>query len=367
MELEKTIKKSLKSLHLSAKILIVGAILSAVFFLLLSELFKTYKSDISILVNLKSEIAVKQEQNILNSIMELPTTLSFYDRMLEANSDIRDVSEGLSSRQRKDVWNDMISLQRSNDEALVFKLSISAKQENDAKQLSSKAARTLFDTIALYYDVKNDVDLRIIDGPITKSYVRGWYVLLFLSIIGGFALALVLDSFSAIGKQHLKRGGDIFMKNSFFDFKKKTDIPAEKEIESLHSLYEQQVPPFIFKEEKKYHVPSESEQKKEEIDFEEPSREDLRFQEMKKITKKMEPGKYPNFPEMPVMEKKKASAPDNLPIADESFFQEYGIDQEPVEKEKDIDTREEKQEKDSQEPTPEELKKRLNQLLKGEL
>jgi len=141
---------------------------------------------------------------------------------------------------------------------------------------------------------------------------------------------------------------------SFFEFKKNPNIPVEEELEMLNNLYKNQ-------------------QAEQAFDFEQEKKEEFgnlkyakKFQEMKKITKSLEPDKYPNFPEMPVSHKVESSAPANLPVADDSFFiqNEAPTESSPsqsVESERDSIASE------TREPTPEELKKRLNELLKGKI
>jgi hypothetical protein len=231
--------------------------------------------------------------------------------------------------------------------------------------------RTLFDDVAFYYDVKNDVSLRIIDGPITKVHVSNLSALLLLSIVLGF-LAVALLKIFVFSKKKISISKPDFSKiNSFFDFKKNPTVSVEDELDSLNKLYamENDVLP---KEE--IAAPQENGVKMEQVD--------PKIQEMKKLTKKMEPSKYPNFPEMPLAGVSKNSAPDNLPIADDSFFAgnfEFDLAAEEIEKkipeanENEIpvqaSTEIEEQpiaDQTPKEPTPEQLKERLNQLLRGD-
>lgn len=344
----------------STQLIAVGIILSAVFFLLLIDSAKTYRSEISIMINAKSDVAAKQQLQIVSNIMEFPKTLSFYDRMLAINPDMRDVTAGQSKQQRKETWNEMLTVERASFDASVIKVAITTSREADSVQLANKTVRTLFDTSAFYYNVKKDVDLRIIDGPITRVQVSNLLGLFLLSIFLGFAVSGLLQRLSAswriFGSKKISLKKPDFSKlNSFFDFKKNPTRPIEQELESLSNLYqdEQAEAPFVFEQE----IQKEAAEK---LNINE------KFQEIKKITKKLEPGKYPNFPEMPATHTQSSSAPDNLPIADDSYFAQYSKPTEiiqsetlPIKDEIAIDT--------AKEPTPEELKKRLNELLRGKI
>jgi capsular polysaccharide biosynthesis protein len=331
---------------------VVGAILSATFFLLLIGSFKTYRSEISIMVSAKSDVAAKQQAQIISNMIELPKTLAFYDRLLKFNADVRDVAQGLSQQKREAKWNEMVSVERTALDASVVKIAITTNRQSDSVQLVNKTVRTLFDTAAFYYDVKKDVDLRIVNGPITRVQVVGWYWLLTISALSGFAVAILLSFIFFSDRKVLGEKAKFFRKNFFFDLKKKTARPVEDELESLNDLYraEQSEQPFVFEEEAENIVPVHEE----------------KFQEIKKITKELEPSKYPNFPEMPVRMQGRASAPDNLPIGDDDTFL-FQSNIAPAIEVKEEEASPKIEEDTKAEPTEEELKKRLNSLLKGEL
>lgn len=345
----------LSNVRFSARVLVVGTILTLTFFLLSIDSFKTYRSDVFVLVSAKSELAQKQQDQLINNMIEFPQTLSFYNRLLKLNPDVRDITSALVADERKATWNEMISVGRTSNNASVLKISIVASREADAQQLAIKSARTLFDTVAFYYDVKKDVDLRIIDGPITNSQVSLWYVYLIASLFLGFSIAILLNLISFSGSLGLKKSGQLLQKSFFPEFKKNTGYPIEQELESLSSLYEreQAEQPFVF----------ESNASAEEV----PAAYDEKFQEVKKITKELEPSKYPNFPEMPVRVGQMENVPSNLPIAEEEFFFEQVAQPQAVVTEEIMPDNMEVKKDVHAEPSEEELKKRLNSLLRGEL
>lgn len=353
------LKNQFDSVRFSARVFVVGIILSLTFFLLSIDSFKTYRSDVSILVSAKSQVALGQQDQLIRNIIEFPKLLSFYDRMLLLNPDVRDVTAGMAPDKRKSEWNKMISVARTSDNASVLKISIVTTHEADSKQLAVKSARTLFDTVAFYYDIKSDVDLRIIDGPISKSQVSFWYVYLIVSLFLGFAIAMLLDLISFSGILGLRKSGELLGKSFFPEFTKKSSHPVEQELESLSNLYQQEQVegPFVFESKTEVRQnPAET------SDFDE------KFQEVKKITKEFEPSKYPNFPEMPIRLGQSENVPDNLPIADDTFFLQQNIQPEGEMPEEILPKPQEEQTKETanHEPTEEELKKRLNSLLRGE-
>lgn len=277
-------------LHFSVQIFFTGMILSFTFFLLFIDACKTYSSSITILVNAKSEFSAKQQEQIIENILAFPHTLSFYDRLLKYNPDVRDITKGNSSDKRKLAWNKMLSVKRTDKNSSVIEISITAKQESDADQLAQKTVRTLFDFTGNYYDIKNDLDLRIIDGPIASAKLTGWYWILPLSILLGFFIAFVLENILAKSKGIFTSQRNFLKEKNFFDFKKELPETPQEGISELENLYmsEENETPF-FTEEK------EAEQIFPKENLLEKSGLDLRIKEMKKLTKNDPAGQISEF------------------------------------------------------------------------
>ena len=172
------------------------------------------------------------------------------------------------------------------------------------------------------------------------------------SLLMGFLIALFLEQILSkskeifLGKPRIPRSAD-----EAFEFRKEAPKSSKEGIEVLKDLYMSQEAeaPFFSKEKKQERIIS-SENYNGISDF------DSRIKEMKKITKIIQQDKYPNFPEMPVRETKKSGAPENLPIAD-GFPEEH----------QKVSQQEKPRIETNREPTAEELRERLNRLLRGEL
>lgn len=337
---------------INLRALLLGALLSVIIFLMLASFFMRYQSTVTILITAKSEVAARNLDKIVGNISRLPSTLSFYDRLLENNPDVRDVAAGDSQLERKQVWNGMLNVRQGRKNNSIIKISLRATNKNDAEQLATKTARTLFDSASLYYNVKSDVDMRLIDGPITKNVVIGWEWLLAVSVLLGSVLAFLgrdaivsIDMFADEKALKIKERA-----KSFFQTDKiltgKADSSAQEQADA--SLRE----PIV---ENLYPA--------EEIAAPE---QELEAKELETLNRIIQQDVYPNFPEMPVHAQHKASAPDNLPIADSSFLAQQYPEAENMEQEESQKPESEK-EQVSHEPTPEELKKRLNELLRGKI
>ncbi|MEI7891113.1 MAG: hypothetical protein WCI36_04035 [bacterium] len=340
-QLTKNIK--INPAHFSAQVFVMTAVLGITFFLLLADYFKTYQSEISILVSPKSQLALQQQGQLMDNIVEIPKTLSFYEKILKSNPDITDIAVGNSLDQKKSKWNQLFEIQKVSNNSSVFRIKITSSYQADSEQIAQKTARTLFDTIALYYDIQKDFDLRIIDGPITKSMITAWYWLLLASFFLAFVVANLLNALLLNSKKMLIEKTQVVGRNFFAVSQQKVIPVIEEEVDFLQNV------------------------------FQGPVIDDYaqKIEEMKAITKKMENDKYPNFAEMPITESRQsAGAPFNLPIADDDFLEEYSLPQEVSTSEEFVPVTEEIKTEEIDtlaEPTAEQLKKRLNDLLKGNI
>lgn len=341
-------KINMDSEYFSLRFFVAGIVLSFSFLLLFISLSKTYTSSIIILVNAKSETAAQQKDQIISNVSEFPKTLALYDRLLKYNSDVKDFAAGKSSTERKDYWNGLVSTKKIGRDSSLIKISINTKQKNDAEKLAEKTTETLFYFTAFYYDIKKDLDLLIVEGPITRPRIAGILSVIPLSLILGFLLTFIFQ-YTLIKRKDLLIESYKESKEKFlFNLQNKSgEKKSEKdELKSLEDLYMSDIPAEI--------KPAPKE--------EQGNIFTRKFQEMKKLTKILEKNtKYPNFAEVPKYNGGKGDAPDNLPVADD-FSLNKTMEEPNQEK-----TEEKKINKTYPEPDMEKLKKRLNALLKGEL
>ncbi len=288
-------------------------------FLLLINFERTYQSQTEILVIFKSEKSAQNADIILENLTILPGSLSFYDRVIRAEEDAKNeaVSE-LPDYKRKKYWNEIIEIKRAGKSSV---LQFIAKNDDayTAEILSTQAVKSLISVIGAYYDIRNDIDIRIIEGPITKSSFSGSYIYTFIrSLLAGFFLAFILHYFLFL-----------FAKNQ----------PKEKSKIKLTWTYKE--------------TPKSTEKKQNDTPARNASHSDAGG-EIKKVTKSdIVKGEY-----IPIFGKKVA-APDNLPIAEDI----------PAFEQTKEEVTEVKTEKTPlvHEATAEEVKERLNKLLSGKI
>lgn len=171
--------------------IVLSIILTAVFFLQTLNTLKYYQSEISILFIPKSERVTLQSEQIIQNIVELPKQLSFYERVLTDSGNILNQFSEYPKDEQKRLWNKQLRVSRVKNSG-VIKIKVLSKNKSDSATINKQAALTLFNSVSQYYNVKEDIDLRIIDGPITNSFLKNLYLIAIFSLIGGIVVAYIL-------------------------------------------------------------------------------------------------------------------------------------------------------------------------------
>jgi capsular polysaccharide biosynthesis protein len=172
---------------------ISSAVIAMVIFLVAINSNRVYQSNMDVLFLPKSEIAVRNVEQIIANAKQIPLSLSFYDSLIENNSDIEDVAAELPDAKRKDFWNSKIETKQI-EKSSVVRLTTFASDQMQAEVLSRQTANSLVIVMSRYYNIKTDLDMRIIDGPIadqiTKTNIFLW---IFLSLILGLILGVFVN------------------------------------------------------------------------------------------------------------------------------------------------------------------------------
>ncbi len=138
------------------------------------DFFRVYKSEISVLVITRSPNVVTEQVAV--NFTDLAKNLSFYERVLSQNDLIDDDFEGQPKDKRKALWNHVVTVTHTAKSGVLM---VSALQETaeKARLLSQETVKALFSVAAFYYNIKTDIDLRIVDEPIVKPVVSDplWY------------------------------------------------------------------------------------------------------------------------------------------------------------------------------------------------
>lgn len=206
------------------------------------DTFHVYQSEVRVLVIGKVPTAATDQ--VVENFTELSKNLSFYEQVLERNDLIDDDFEGYSKDERKKLWNETVQVTRSEKSGV---LSVVAKQDTPekAKRLSEETTRTLFSVASFYYNIKTDIDMRVVDEPIVKTTVAHpvRYVLTsFVSALGvTLAFFLVLSAVPGfLGKRKEVAAPELPIGASVPFIDPKKFVPARPTSLSFESSHEEQ-------------------------------------------------------------------------------------------------------------------------------
>lgn len=360
-------------------IYVIAAAVTLLAGLFFAATFKSYRSEVTLMLIARTDYSVADKREIAGNLAELPKLLSFYNLLLKDNSDVVDLNADMSAAKRKAAWNNVLKSENVNNggSSLIF-LSATMPTESGAKTVAQKSADTLVAVTGRYYDISKDIDLRIVDGPVTEKVVSSWLFVSLLSLACGSVVLIMSPYFSAPRFPKFSFGKKRY---SFVALHNIRDIFSKKETESKNVEEGKKELESIYSAEESFDA------------------DVMQTYEAKKETRGQAPAnlpvfglseQYPNFPEMPISHGKTANAPANLPFADDELFAsrtgttnaghpnqhseseikefpESGVQEEAKEIAMAEVPGEERDVPVEHEPSPEDLKKRLNQLLKGEL
>lgn len=148
------------------------------------DFFRGYGAEVTVLIVSRTGTA-PASSDVAEDVAELVRTLAFYDRMLAGSDRIDDAFEGYAPDKRKALWNGTVSVEHPDDSGVLV---IRARNDasETAKLLARETAQTMFSVAGFYYDVKTDIDMRIIDGPIVSAVLVRPISFVMTSVLSGF-------------------------------------------------------------------------------------------------------------------------------------------------------------------------------------
>jgi capsular polysaccharide biosynthesis protein len=309
------------------------ALASMIFFVAMSS-SKMYQSDMDVLFLPKSEVSVSNIEQIIANAKQIPFSLSFYDKLVENNPDIDDEVADLPDAARKDFWNSKIETKQLGKSGVV-RITIFSSDQMQAEMLSRQTANNLVIAMSRYYNIKTDLDMRIIDGPIVSQTGKtNIFLIIFLSLIFGLILGLFVSLLTELIVDRIKNEKD----DRQTEFKKQPLTLANFSF------------PILGGAENKKTLPAEPENV---FDF--------------NIKKEREIAEPAVVEESFRVSEKKAAAPANLPIAEEEIPFDFKSQPEKEMQFVEKIVSDAVSKDTSREATPEEVKARLNKLLSGDI
>lgn len=321
--------------------------ISAVVFAISLSQSRIYKTELDVLILPRNEKTAQSLNQTVESIKQIPLSLSFYNKLLEANSDIEDGAQGLPDYKRKEYWNEKIQTQRIGESG-VIQINVLDQNQWQSEITAFQLKNDLFFVISKYYNIKTDLEPRLIDGPITSNIIfkNIWLALvksLGLGIVAGFLGTILIT----LIVEFIFRKKEAFL-NSQISFKK--DVSASDDL----SADTKRDVEYDFFDKKK----SAAEKALEEIQAEEnvfENQEETEEKSQKDLGLSDEPVET-------ISKDKKASAPGNLPFAEEELPEIFNGNGTNANKAAVLGNEEKISYKEA---TPEEVQARIAKLLKG--
>ena len=170
--------------------IIFTLVIAAGTFLVLRSSFTQYQSTVTILVLPKSEKTALQADHVINNIVGITTQESYFTRVFRDSGFLRGEIENNHNRSMKLVT------ERLPQSGLIT-LFAYAPTQKASNVLAWQGAQTLFGTVSFYYNIKTDVDLRIVDGPRTAETaeysVLSGLISIFIGCIGAFLILFIWE------------------------------------------------------------------------------------------------------------------------------------------------------------------------------
>ncbi len=137
-------------------------------FLFWLDMFRAYEAETKLLVIGKS--ASVDAGLAAGNLAEVVESLSFYERLIAETDQMEDSFEDFLPDRRRELWNKAVSARIEKGKSVIM---IRARGETpeDARLLAKETAETLTSAAGLYYNVKTDLDIRIIDMPSVRAFV----------------------------------------------------------------------------------------------------------------------------------------------------------------------------------------------------
>lgn len=167
-------------------------------FVALSAGFRGYQADLSVLVIPKGK-AVYRSTEIVDNVVFLSRTDGFrslFFRDAESVPGLMTVegADEMSGDEKRKTFDSMVSVFPTGTGS-VFSVRAFSDNRDDAKDIARSAALSLFRYASKYYDVKEEADFRIVDGPTVAPKSLNGLLLLSGSVAFGTVFAAIVMLF----------------------------------------------------------------------------------------------------------------------------------------------------------------------------
>lgn len=145
--------------------------LAAMFFLIGINYNRAYIGEIEILVLPKSDMAVRNIDQIIGNVERVPFSLNFYGNLLQANRDVEDDIAELSDAKKKNALSSIYRVARVKNSSIV-KIETTGSNYSQAEALAWSVAKQIAVSMSQYYSIRTDLEIRLLEEPIISAENR---------------------------------------------------------------------------------------------------------------------------------------------------------------------------------------------------
>jgi len=178
----------------------VTVILAIIIFIFNLNMSRAYRAEIEVMLLPKNEIASQNMGQIVANAAYLPRTLNFYENRIAADPEVTDEVEELPGNKKLEYWRNKVKLEVLAQSG-ILKISLNDPDQWQAEALARATAKGLGDELGQYYDIRTELQARIVDGPVL-DYAQslsqaGWTLAFsfFLGLAGAMVLYLIFSLF----------------------------------------------------------------------------------------------------------------------------------------------------------------------------
>jgi len=128
-----------------------------------------YQSETAVLILPKNEVVALNFDATVENFRQIMTSLAFNDRLSDGSEALA-LGVDLPNYKRKEFWNSKIAVTRVGESG-VLKIGNFDASSILALELNNDTVDSLITVAGNYYNIKTDLELRIIDGPTVKKII----------------------------------------------------------------------------------------------------------------------------------------------------------------------------------------------------
>lgn len=166
-------------------------VFSGTIFFVALESFRNYRAEAELLV-LSRSVSIPSE-TAAKTFAALPETLTFYDRLLAEHDGIEDPWSELSRIERKDRWGRVVETEVL-PETNLLRFSVSAETSEQATALLGASLETFYGFAGRLYDRDTEANIRLIEHSGTRATLHSVGALVVMSLLFGGALAFLVST-----------------------------------------------------------------------------------------------------------------------------------------------------------------------------